>query len=106
MRPVLTIGAGCVEESGVSAMKRRACPHFALVLPILAVLACANGVFAQTASLRNQLTSDFKYVANNTANDVIDVVTAPLHWEQVPELLSSPKFYLVLGGAGALWGGS
>ena len=95
-----------MEESGVSAMKRRACAHFALVLPILAVLACASGVFAQTASIGSQLTSDFKYVANNTANDVIDVITAPLHLEKVPEVLSSPKFYLVLGGAGALWGGS
>src|SRR5215472_7141115 len=106
MRPVLTIGAGCVEESGVSAMKRRACAHFALVLPILVVLACAGGVFAHTASIGTQVTSDLKYVANNTANDVIDVITAPLHLEKVPEVLSSPKFYLVLGGAGALWGGS
>jgi len=70
------------------------------------VLACAGGVFAQTASIGSQVTSDFKYVANNTANDVIDVITAPLHLEKVPEVLSSPKFYLVLGGAGALWGGS
>src|SRR5215472_7993318 len=106
MRPVLTIGAGCVEESGVSAMKRRACAHFALVLPILVVLACAGGVFAHTASIGTQVTSDFKYVADNTANGVIDVITAPLHLEKVPGVLCSPKFYLVLGGAGALWGGS
>jgi len=87
-------------------MSRVAPTKLALVLSVLLLFAHPNGVFAQTASLRNQLTSDFKYVANNTANDVIDVVTAPLHWEQVPELLSSPRFYLVLGGAGALWGGS
>src|SRR5262249_6087238 len=91
---------------GVSSMKKRACAYLALALPILVLLACASGVFAQTASIGSQLTSDFKYVANNTANDVIDVVTAPLHLEKVPEVLSSPKFYLVLGGAGALWGGS
>ena len=47
-------------------------------------------------AIGNQLTSDFKYVANNTAGDVIDVVTAPLHLKQVPEVLSSPK---VLSGA-------
>jgi len=76
-----------------------------LVLPIL-LLACSKVVSAQTASVANQLTSDFKYVANNTAEDVIDVATSPLHLEQVPAVLSSPKFYLVLGGAAALWGGS
>jgi undecaprenyl-diphosphatase len=87
-------------------MSRRASARLVLVVPILLLLACARGAFAQTASLRSQLTSDFKYVANNTAGDVIDVVTAPLHLNQLPEVLSSPKFYLVLGGAGALWGGS
>ena len=87
-------------------MSTRTNANFALVLPTLLLLACASRVFAQTASLGTQLTSDFKYVANNTADDVIDVVTAPLHLEQVPEVLSAPKFYLVLGGAAALWGGS
>ena len=87
-------------------MSRRASANLGLVLPILLVLAGASGSFAQTASLGRQLTSDFKYVANNTAGDVIDVATAPLHLQQVPEVLSSPKFYLVLGGAAALWGGS
>ena len=87
-------------------MSRGGSTDLALLLPILLLFAYANGAFAQSASVGNQLTSDFKYVVNNTANDVVDVVTAPLHWEQVPEVLSSPKFYLVLGGAGALWGGS
>jgi membrane-associated phospholipid phosphatase len=87
-------------------MSRRTSASLVLVLPILLLHACAREAFAQTASLGSQLTSDFKYVANNTAGDLIDVITAPLHLEQVPELLSSPKFYLVLGGAAALWGGS
>jgi len=77
-----------------------------LVLPTVLLLACLNPVFAQTASVTNQLTSDLKYVANNTAEDIIDVATFPLHLQQVPEVLSSPKFYLILGGAAALWGGS
>jgi membrane-associated phospholipid phosphatase len=104
----LAIGADCMEttESEFPGMSRIASTNLALVLLLLLLFAHPNGAFAQTASLGNQLTSDFKYVANNTANDVIDVFTAPLHWREVPELLSSPKFYLVLGGAGALWGGS
>ena len=61
---------------------------------------------AQTASrLGDELVSDFKYTANNAAADAIDVATSPLHIGDVP-LLTSPGFYLVLGGAGALWGGS
>ena len=96
-----------MEATGLeSSISRRASAGLVLVLQMLLLLACAGAAFAQTASLRTQLTSDFKYVANNTAGDVIDVVTAPLHLKQVPELLSSPKFYLVLGGAAALWGGS
>jgi membrane-associated phospholipid phosphatase len=89
-----------------SSMSKGTCASIALVLPILVLFAQANRALAQTASLRNQLTSDFKYVVNNTANDVIDVVTAPLNLKQVPEVLSSPKFYIVLAGAGAVWGGS
>lgn len=82
------------------------CFLFGMIPPTTLLLACVNVAFAQTASVGNQLTSDFKYVANNTAEDLIDVATFPLHLEQVPELLSSPKFYLVLGGAAAAWGGS
>ncbi len=58
------------------------------------------------ATYCGEFASDFKYLVNNTADDAIDVVTAPLHIEQAGELLRSPQFYLVLGGAGALWGGS
>src|SRR5262249_29101614 len=58
------------------------------------------------ASLGHELASDFKYLANNTAADAIDIGTAPLHLRQAGELVTSPQFYLVLGGGGALWGGS
>ena len=79
-----------------------------LLLGVL-LLTRANEAFAQTpapASLGNEFTSDFKYLANNSAADVIDVASSPLHLKQAGELVLSPKFYLVLGGAGALWGGS
>jgi hypothetical protein len=52
------------------------------------------------------LVSDFKYTANNAADDAIDVATAPLHIGEAVPILTSPRFYLVMGGAGVLWGAS
>ncbi len=80
-----------------------------LALLGIALAGVCSGASAQTlsaASIANDVGSDFKYMANNGAEDAIDIATAPLHLEQAGQLLLSPKFYLVLGGAGALWGGS
>ena len=66
-------------------------------------------VGAQTSiasKLGGETTSDFKYLVNNTAADAIDVVSAPLQVSAVGPLLTSPRFYLVVAGAGALGGGS
>lgn len=52
------------------------------------------------------LTSDFKYLANNFQLDGEDIVTAPLHLDAVRPMLTNPRFYLILGGAGAAFGGS
>jgi membrane-associated phospholipid phosphatase len=52
------------------------------------------------------LTSDFKYVANNFQLDGEDIITAPLHLDAAGAMLTNPRFYLVLGGAGAAFGGA
>ncbi len=54
----------------------------------------------------NEVTSDFKYLANNTITDVEDVVTSPLYVASADSPLRTPRFYLVLAGVGAIWGGS
>src|SRR5580692_2029155 len=58
------------------------------------------------SKLSDEVTSDFKYLANNTVMDATDVATAPLHVTSPNSPIFSPKFYLVLAGAGVLWGGS
>ncbi len=81
-------------------------------MTLLFALLCATkappvGAQTSTASkLRRETSSDFKYLVNNTADDAIDVVSAPLHVSAVGPLLTSPRFYLIVAGAGALWGGS
>jgi hypothetical protein len=87
-----------------------------LSLAFLSMLLLGAGVsdgWAQVAppasaspSIGGELTSDFKYLANNFELDAEDVVTSPLHIGTVPEMLTSPRFYLIVGGAGALFGGS
>ena len=76
----------------------------ALSLVVVGMWAPAS---AQTApTLKQELVSDFKFTANAAVNDSVDVVTAPLHIANTVPILESPRFYLILGTAGALWGGS
>jgi membrane-associated phospholipid phosphatase len=80
-----------------------------VVVTIVIVVGSRPAVFAQSSpptTYAGEFASDFKYLVNNTADDAIDVVTAPLHIEQASGLVRSPEFYLVLGGVGAIWGGS
>jgi membrane-associated phospholipid phosphatase len=60
----------------------------------------------QAAGLGSEVVSDFKYVTNNALLDVEDIATSPLYIAAPGSPLRTPKFYLVLAGAGALWGGS
>ncbi len=53
-----------------------------------------------------EVVSDFKYLVNNLSEDAIDVATSPLHVDAAGEIVTSPRFYLVVGGSAALWGGS
>jgi len=52
------------------------------------------------------VTSDFKYLVNNVFMDAEDVVTSPLYVTSPDSALRSPKFYLMVAGAGAIFGGS
>lgn len=83
---------------------------YCVVVLFSASLLVRTGVaLAQTSrrtSLGGEFTSDVKYLANNVTDDAIDLATAPLHVGETGEIVRDPRFYLVLGGAGALWGGS
>jgi len=75
----------------------------------LSVLLVSGTALAQTprpASLGAEVVSDFKYLTNNALLDTEDIITSPLYVASPDSALRSPKFYLVLAGAGALWGGS
>jgi membrane-associated phospholipid phosphatase len=75
----------------------------------LAILLTAATSFAQTtraAAMGGEVVSDFKYLTNNAVLDVEDIATSPLYVASPDSPLLAPKFYLVLAGAGALWGGS
>lgn len=50
------------------------------------------------------LLDDVRYLVNNVQLDVEDVVTAPLHIADEDSVLRSPRFYLEVAAAGALWG--
>src|SRR5262245_51364672 len=54
----------------------------------------------------SEVTSDAKYLLDNTQLDLVDVLTSPLHIADPDSVLRSPTFYLVLAGVGGLWAGS
>ncbi len=83
---------------------------------ILAIILIGGGVpsgWAQSAlpasvssNFGGELTSDFKYLANNFEADAEDIATGPLHLDAAGAMLTNPRFYLIVGGAGAAFGGS
>src|SRR5215469_10513750 len=83
----------------------------AVLTLLLAIAMQVSAVFtaaAQSAASRTgaEVVSDFKYLVNNVSQDAIDVVTSPLHIGEAGAIVASPRFYLIIGGSGALWGGS
>ena len=81
----------------------------AIWLLALSVSMASHTAFAQTtraASMGGEVVSDFKYLANNVLLDAEDIATSPLYIASPGSPFLAPKFYLVLAGAGALWGGS
>jgi hypothetical protein len=83
--------------------KRRIC---SLTLAVLVVSTTSFRATARAAGIGSALVSDFKYLTNNALLDVEDIATSPLYAAAPDSPLRTPKFYLVLAGAGALWGGS
>ena len=77
---------------------------FLLLLLLLAFPAVAQPPALSVAG--RELTDDVKYLVNNLPLDVEDVATAPLHIASPDSALRSPRFYLGLAGAGALFGGA
>lgn len=75
---------------------------------ILGLLAVPGRAWTQVSMSQagSEVTDDFKYLVNNAQLDLEDIVTSPLYVASPESALRSPKFYLVLGAAGALWGGS
>ena len=75
-----------------------------IALVSLFFITSASAGYAQVSVSRlgDEVTSDFKYIANNTLMDSIDAARAPLHATSPDSPIFSPKFYLVLAGAGAL----
>ena len=83
---------------------------------ILAIILIGGGVpsgWAESAppapvssNFGGELSSDFKYLANNFEADAEDIVTAPLHLDAAGAMLTNPRFYLIVAGAGAAFGGS
>lgn len=94
----------------------RSSPRAILVIVIFAIMSIGDSIsigWAQTpfskpvlSNVGGELTSDVKYLANNFEADGEDIVTAPLHLEAGGAMLTNPRFYLVVAGAGAAFGGS
>jgi membrane-associated phospholipid phosphatase len=82
----------------------------AVFLPALLFFVASGTANAQQSpsisGLGNDVTSDFKYLANNLIMDGEDVVTSPLYITSPDSPLRSAKFYLVVAAAGAVFGGS
>ncbi len=76
----------------------------ASVLLLLGVAAHAES--AGTSNLGGMLVDDGKYLVDNAQLDARDIASAPLHAFSEDSVLRSARFYLALGGVGALWGGA
>jgi membrane-associated phospholipid phosphatase len=86
----------------------RRCATWTLVL-FLSPVSISSTARAQTPSVSgvgNEVVSDFKYLANNTFMDAEDVIASPRYVASDDSAVRTPRFYLVLAGLGAIWGGS
>jgi membrane-associated phospholipid phosphatase len=77
-----------------------------LSISFVAPTACLAQTPVNSPTLGSELTSDFKYLVNNVAGDTGDILTSPLRIGQVPEVLRSERFHLVLAGTAAAMGGA
>jgi membrane-associated phospholipid phosphatase len=84
----------------------------ALLLAMLGFVVSATGACAQAPNLSmpslstvgGELVGDSVYLIDNVQLDFEDILTSPLHITDSDSPLFSPKFYLGVAGAGALFG--
>lgn len=68
---------------------------------------CAPAEIQQSLSQAgSDVVGDFGYLIDNAQFDLADIVTSPLHITSQNRVFCKPEFDLVLGGVGAVWGGS
>jgi hypothetical protein len=89
-----------------SLAKRSSIGLLGSVFLLLVAVAPMIAQYPSASEVGQEVTSDFKYLTNNVVLDAEDVVTSPLHVASSDSALRSPQFYLVLAGAGAMFGGS
>src|SRR5215470_4621263 len=73
---------------------------------LLLLSTASNAETPRSPSIGGELLADFKYFVDNVQLDLQDIVTSPLYIASENSVFRSPRFYLTLAGAGALWGGS
>lgn len=74
---------------------------------LLIVLAVpASATTPTSLGVSTMLLDDTKYLIDNVQLDAKDVAAAPFQIADESSVVRSPRFYLVLAGAGALWGGA
>ncbi len=73
---------------------------------LLALTGTAQSQPPSLSTAGSELTGDLAYLTDNIQLDLEDVVTSPLYVASPNSPFRSPRFYLALAGAGALWGGS
>jgi len=82
----------------------------AALVPALLLLVASGTASAQQSpsisGLGSDVTSDFKYLADNVIMDGEDIATSPLYAAAPDSPFRSPRFYLVVAAAGAVFGGS
>jgi PAP2 superfamily protein len=73
-----------------------------------AALVSTGRANAQTSpsQVASRMTGDFENFADDVQLDLEDISTSPLYIASPNSILRSPRFYLELAGAGAVWGGS
>ena len=74
--------------------------------PLVRATQAAAQAAPSMSLMADRVGSDAKYLVNNTVADAISVATSPLHIGEAGSLFTNPRFYLVIGGAGALFGGA
>jgi membrane-associated phospholipid phosphatase len=86
--------------------KRKLVGLLASVFLLLSARAPAHAQSPTVSAVGNEMISDSKYLVNNTLLDAEDIALSPLYVASPNSALRSPRFYLVLAGAGAIFGGS